>query len=78
MQINNDPGTPSKMREALKGPEAEQWLNGLSEEYDNVFKKRSARKCQKLPKGKRVIGTKNVLKKKFNDPKADGGTRHKL
>ena len=24
VQINNDPGTPKNMREALKGPEAEQ------------------------------------------------------
>ena len=78
MQINNDPGTPSNMREALKGPEAEQWLNGLYEEYDNFFKKRTAWKFQKLPKGKKVIGTKNVLKKTLNDPKADGGTRYKL
>ena len=78
VQINNDPGTPKNMREALKGPEAEQWRNGLFEEYDNFLKKRSAWKFQKLPKGKRVIGTKNVLKKTFNDPKANGGTRYKL
>jgi hypothetical protein len=78
VQINNDPGTPRNMREALKGPEAEQWRQGLYEEYDNFFKKRSAWKFQKLPKGKRVIGTKNVLKKTFNDPKANGGTRYKL
>jgi len=78
VQINNDPGTPRNMQEALAGPEAEQWRNGLFEEYDNFFKKRSAWKFQKLPKGKRVIGTKNVLKKTFNDPKANGGTRYKL
>ena len=78
VQINNGPGTPKNMREALKGPEAEQWRQGLYEEYDNFFKKRSAWRFQTLPKGKRVIGTKNVLKKTFNDPKANGGTRYKL
>ena len=71
VQINNDPGTPSNMRDALKGTEAEQWLNGLFDEYDNFFIKRSAWRFQKLPEGERLIGTKNVLNKTINDPKAN-------
>ncbi len=63
--LNSNAGDPKTLKAALGGEEADKWLDGLYSEYDN-FMKREAWKRVKRPKGKRIMRTKNVFKKKLH------------
>jgi len=59
---------PENDREALEGPEAKQWMDGLVKEYNGFFEistwKLVKHKDAKLGHGNKPLTTKNVYKKK--------------
>jgi hypothetical protein len=64
VSVNSDPGNPNSTAEAMKSPEWKHWREGIFDEYDN-FTKREAWKATPRPKGRKVLRTKNVYKKKL-------------
>ncbi|GBM61508.1 Retrovirus-related Pol polyprotein from transposon TNT 1-94 [Araneus ventricosus] len=66
-QIALEDDTPS-LKEALNGPNSEEWLEAMQTEY-NALLKNQAWKLVKRPKYKNIIGSKWVLRTKYN---ADG------
>ncbi|GBN59582.1 Retrovirus-related Pol polyprotein from transposon TNT 1-94 [Araneus ventricosus] len=66
-QIALEDDIPS-LKEALNGPNSEEWLEAMQTEY-NALLKNKAWKLVKRPKDKNIIGSKWVLRTKYN---ADG------
>ncbi|GBL60413.1 hypothetical protein AVEN_191651-1, partial [Araneus ventricosus] len=66
-QIALEDDTPF-LKEALNGPNSEEWLEAMRTEY-NALLKNQAWKLVKRPKDKNIIGSKWVLRTKYN---ADG------
>jgi hypothetical protein len=64
VSVNSDPGDPNSTAEAMKSPEWKHWREGIFDEYDN-FTKRSAWEGTPRPKGRKVLRTKNVYKRKL-------------
>lgn len=56
---------PQSMKEALAGPQAEQWQTAAREEYDALMDKQTWT-LTKLPPGRAAIGSKWVFKVKYN------------
>ena len=75
--IQSDPGEPTRWRDALEGDDREWWLQSTTSEFNN-FLSRGAWKFVPLEfaksKGKRIIPTKLVFKKK---DEIDGSIRFK-
>ena len=63
VSVNSDPGDPNSTAEAMKSKEWKDWREGLFDEYDN-FTKRTAWEGTPRLKGRKVLRTKNVYKKK--------------
>jgi len=68
--VVDGPKDPKTDREAMEGPEREQWWQGLLTEYDGFFnlgtwKLRKAKDC-KLGAGNKPLTTKTVYKKKLH------------
>ena len=64
---------PQSYSEAVKGPNAKEWLQGISEEM-NSLRKNQTWSLVELPKGRKALGSKWVLTIK---DKADGTKRYK-
>jgi len=64
---------PQSYIEAIKGPQAKEWRQGIAEEMQSLLKNRTWDLVE-LPKGRRALGTKWVLTVK---EKADGSRRFK-
>jgi hypothetical protein len=64
VSVNSDPGDPNSTAEAMKSADWKHWREGVFDEYDN-FTKRAAWKSTPRPKGRKVLRTKNVYKKKL-------------
>ena len=63
VSVNSNPWDPNSTAEAMKSPEWKHWQEGIFDEYDN-FTKRTAWNAVPRPKGRKVLRTKNVYKRK--------------
>ena len=63
VSVNSNPGDPNSTAEAMDSPEWKHWRAGMFDEYDN-FTKRKAWNVVPRPRGRKILRTKNVYKKK--------------
>ncbi len=65
--------TPATYLEAIKSPDAVEWLKAIKAEHDTIKKTRTYRLID-LPQGRKALGSKTIFKLKL---KADGTTDHR-